>query len=246
MEEITARMNPENRNILVTHYFMTDGASLDELKTIPERCDSEQTMTIGGVDNVNSARLDGFDYVALGHLHRAQQSRREAVRYSGSPLKYSFSEEKHEKTVTLINLLGKEQMEIIQKPIAPARDMVTIQGFLSDMLSADSNFRRHSGDYVQAILTDPPGISEPMAKLRSVYPNTLKVCFKEENFQRTDDRPALERLQKMSPEIFFEEYYKAMRGCSMSEKERRVLHTVIQKAEGGMRSATDLTDDVGL
>ena len=118
---------PGARNVLVAHQFVTAGGRL------PETCESE-TPSVGGSDQVDASAFDGFDYVALGHLHRAQPVGRETVRYAGSPLKYSLSEVLHPKSYPLVTLGEKGQVAVELLPICPRRDLRRIRGTLEDLL----------------------------------------------------------------------------------------------------------------
>ena len=135
--------------------------------------------------------LDGFDYVALGHLHRAQQISSETVRYAGSPLKYSLSEVKHSKSFTLVTLGEKGQVKIDLIPIKPLRDLRRISGSLENLIAAGLNDPEGGQDYIHAVLTDMDAL-DPAARLRMVYPNLLHVEIEQ---QRTE----LERMSIHPP-----------------------------------------------
>lgn len=158
---IRARLDPAAFNILVAHCFVT-GAAVS---------DSESPLFIGGSGETDATVFDGFDYVALGHLHRAQRAGANG-RYAGSPLKYSFDEAGHSKSVTRL-VIGQTETEICEIPVAPLRDMRVLSGTL-DQLRERAAEDSHTDDYIFAELVGDPVFS-PMEKLREVYPNALGV-----------------------------------------------------------------------
>ena len=153
------------RNVLVTHQFVTGAA----------RCDSEE-VSVGGTDNVDAAVFEPFDYVALGHIHNPQQVGRETVRYCGTPLKYSFSEAGHEKSVTVVELGPKGETSIRTAPLTPLRDLVELRGTYEEVTLRDfyeaGNYRNC---YVHITLTDEEDIPDAVGKLRLVYPFLMKL-----------------------------------------------------------------------
>jgi exonuclease SbcD len=152
------------RNIMISHCFI-DGASESE---------SERPLSIGGADRVSWQHFDAFDYVALGHLHGRQFKGRECIRYSGSPLKYSFSEENHIKSVTIVDLDGQGVQAINQIVLQPLRNLRSINGALKDILD-DAQQDNAKDDYLLIKLTDTHAILDVMGKLREVYPNILHL-----------------------------------------------------------------------
>ena len=148
------------RNVLVTHQFVTGAA----------RCDSEE-LSVGGTDNVDAAVFDPFDYVALGHIHGPQQVGRETVRYCGTPLKYSFSEAGHKKSVTVVELGAKGAVTIRTIPLKPLRDLVELRGTYEELtLRAFYEGTSYPRDYIHIILTDEDDIPDAVGKLRIIYP----------------------------------------------------------------------------
>ena len=131
------------RNVLVAHQFVT-GA---------DRSDSEETW-VGGLDNVSAEVFKDFDYVALGHIHRPQKMGRETLRYSGTPLKYSFSEADHKKSVTIVELLEKGNVRVSTVPLIPRRDMRKLRGTYMDVTAKDHYTAENKMDYLQITLTD--------------------------------------------------------------------------------------------
>ena len=154
--------NADARQVLVTHQFVT-GA---------ERSDSEE-ISVGGTDNVDVTVFDGFDYVALGHLHGPQKMGRDTIRYAGSPLKYSLSETGHHKSFAVVTLEEKGTVGVELVPFRPSRDLRRIKGELPELIAAGETDPRRE-DYVWAVLTGEP-VLDPAARLRRVYPNLLHV-----------------------------------------------------------------------
>lgn len=198
------------RNVIIAHQYITNGGE------IPLRCESEQE-TIGGLDNIDVSVFDGFDYVALGHLHRGQKVKRETVRYCGSPLKYSASEVNGKKTVLLVNLKEKGTVEIERKELVPLHDMRRIEGKLEALLTAAQKDDVSSrDDYIFAVLTDETELLEPVARLRSVYKNLMGVEYKRVNFEKQQDFSAEER-ESMSPLELLEKFYQLQNGTQLNE-----------------------------
>ncbi len=157
---------PELRHVLLAHQFVTAGGGM------PEACDSE-TPSVGGSDRVDTSVFDGFDYVALGHLHGPQKMGRDTIRYAGSPLKYSLSETGHHKSFAVVTLEEKGTVGVELVPFRPSRDLRRIKGELPELIAAGETDPRRE-DYVWAVLTGEP-VLDPAARLRRVYPNLLHV-----------------------------------------------------------------------
>lgn len=156
------------RNVLVTHQFVTG--------TEPVRqSDSELSLSVGGADQVSYSLFEDYDYVALGHIHGPQRAGRDSVRYSGSILKYSFSEEFHKKSVTLIELEQKGGVNVTTYPLTPLHDMRRIKGKLENLLDPEVTGAADCEDYISAVLTDEEELADPMEKLRASYPNIMEL-----------------------------------------------------------------------
>ncbi len=160
--KIKAHMPQAERNILMAHCFVAGGLTSE----------SEAPLYIGGSAQVPAVLFEGFDYVALGHLHAPQRAGADTVRYAGSPLKYSFDEERQKKGLTLLNIKEKGNIAIEVCPVAPRRDMRTVRGSMEALLASGQQDPR-GDDYVFAVLEDTVPIYEPMARLRKVYPHVL-------------------------------------------------------------------------
>lgn len=178
-----ARRPEGTRSVVLAHAFVAGG----------EASDSERDITVGGVSAVPAGVFDGVDYVALGHLH-GSQTLTPRVRYSGSPLAYSFSEADHRKTMWLVDLGADGSVENAERVDCPVpRPLARIRGRLDDLL-ADPALARHEQSWVEATLTDPVRPAEPMAKLTERFPHTLNLVFDPE---RTDDDPLVSYAQRL-------------------------------------------------
>jgi len=203
------------RNVLVTHQFVT-GAST---------CESEE-HTVGGTDNVDGSVFDAFDYVALGHLHGTQSVGRSTLRYSGSPLKYSFSEADHEKSVTLVTLEAKGTVDIRTLPLRPLRDLRKLRGSYMELTARSFYENKNREDYLQITLTDEEDVPEAMARLRAIYPNLLRLDY---DNCRTRSAGFVEgdAIPEKSPLDLFDDLYRRMNGRDMSEEQRQLVLSLL-------------------
>lgn len=201
-------IDDRNRNILVTHQFVTGAV----------RSESED-ISVGGADNVDVSVFDPFDYVALGHLHGPQSVERESVRYCGTPLKYSFSEKDHIKSVTVVELFEKGNMNIKTIPLVPKHDMREIKGTYLE-LTAKSNYENtKTDDYLKIILTDEEDIPDAMAKLRVIYPNIMKLEYDNTRTRSMTHIESAEGIERKSPVELFGELYERQNGQPMSDEQ---------------------------
>ncbi len=162
IEMIKENMSSEANNVLIGHCFLEGG----------EASESERPLSIGGADQVSHKGFMAFDYVALGHLHRPQFKGEDYIRYSGSIVKYSFSEQHHDKGVTLVEMDGNGLKNIEHLQLTPLRDMRIIEGEFRQILE-QGKVDPNSNDYLAVRLTDRHAILDPMSQLRDVYPNVL-------------------------------------------------------------------------
>lgn len=215
-------VNPAERNILVAHQFVTSST------TEPERCDSEN-ISIGGLDNVDVSAFDAFDYVALGHLHGPQRIGRDVIRYAGSPLKYSFSESRQHKSVTIVDLGKKGDVAYRLLPLTPLRDMREVKGPLAELLKANC---MPTQDYIHVTLTDREELFDAAGQLRQVYPNLLRLDF-EISGARTDasSKSAASNIAQKSTCQLFADFFESQNGVPLTDAERAVLKQVLQETE---------------
>ena len=210
-------VDPKRRNVLVTHQFVT-GATTSE----------SEEHTVGGTDNVDASVFDGFDYVALGHLHKAQSISRSGIRYCGTPLKYSFAEAAHEKTVTFVTLTGEGLGDIRTEPIIPLRDMRRIRGSYMELTARSFYEGTNREDYLQITLTDEEDVPEAIARLRAIYPNILLLSY--DNCRtRAAGETIGDAVPEKSPLELFGELYLRTNGREMSEEQRQLLLTLLDE-----------------
>ena len=208
-----AEIDPSRTNVLVAHQFFIGRAP-------PETSDSEdQVPDVGGLSYIPADMLDAFDYVALGHLHLPQGVGRDTVRYSGSPLKYSASEARTDKSVTVVDVCD-DGVSVRTVSVEPLRDMRVLKGTLREIVDAAPREGPEREDYVYVRLTDrPAGVEE----LRRAYPNILEISY--EMLVETDPREDApgEALAKESVETRFSRFYEEMTGTELTPYQRELL-----------------------
>jgi len=206
--------------VLLAHQFVVSGS------TEPERCDSEQ-LSIGGVDQVDVSAFSSFDYVALGHLHGPQQVGRPTVRYSGSPLQYSFSELNHHKSAVLVELGPGHQVKWELLPLQPLRRLRQIRGPLQQLISPEVVSAASAEDYIRAILTDEEDLLHPMDQLRRVYPHIMQMLFENSRSGpglQADSSPA---QPEKDPLTHFCDFYLQQQGVEASEEKRSLVRKLL-------------------
>lgn len=206
------------RNILVTHQFVT-GAELSE---------SEDIM-VGGTDNVSGEVFDGFDYVALGHIHREQTVGKDNIRYCGTPLKYSFSEAKNIKSVTILDFNDKGNIEYSKIPLTPLRDMREIRGTYYELTLKSNYESTNTEDYLHITLTDEEDIPDAIGKLRSIYPNIMKLDYDNLRTRGSGTVDAIENIESKSPFELFADLFKQQNNQDMSEEQEEIMRNLIDK-----------------
>lgn len=226
---IAALIDRENidfskRNVLISHQFYISG------DTNPQICDSEQVyITVGGIDSVDIDGIKDFDYVALGHLHGAQSIGEKHIRYSGTPLKYSVSEEKHEKAITMVTIKDKGTDIIIDKlPLYAIRDVRSERGLISEIISRATDNNRH--DYISITITDEDEIYKPKDQLEEHYDHILEV--KVENSRTKAQLEANDsQATVLKPFEAFKQFYQEMQGAPMSSEEESIMVDIINKLQ---------------
>ena len=204
-------------HVLVTHQLVT-GAAI---------CDSEE-LSIGGSENVDAEVFEGFDYVALGHLHGPQRIGGDHIRYCGTPLKYSFSEANHHKSVTFVTIKGRGEVQIDTKPLVPLRDLKEIRGTYQELMA-----RRYYQDtdlpesYLHITLTDEEDVPEALGRMRQVYPYIMKLTY-DNTRTRSQQNPLDQRVDaRTSPLDLFRRLYEAQNNQPMSEQQDEFLARLI-------------------
>ena len=215
-------INKSERNIIMVHQFVT---SLGESVI---RSDSE-SISLGGIDNIDVNLFKDFDYVAMGHIHGPQKVGRETVRYSGSPLKYSFSEVNQKKSVCIIEFNSKEDINISKIPLIPIKDMRVIKGPFDKLISKEIVNLENKNDYLDVILTDDDYIINAIGKLRKFYPNILKLEYENKiSSNEVSDNIDIDK-NNMSPIDLFSEFYKMQNGIELSVKKKKIIEEVIKE-----------------
>lgn len=210
-------LDPSIRNVLVTHQFVT-GA---------ERCDSE-IQSVGGSDNVDKAVFAPFDYVALGHLHAPQNvnptnTGKTPIRYCGSPLKYSFSEVHHTKSVTVVELQQKGNCTMTLVPLQPKRDWAEIRGTYQGITAASFYRTLDRQAYYHITLTDEQDIPEAIGKLRVVYPNLMKLDYDNRRTRHTAELNQTLPIEQINPFDLFASFYQEQTASALSEEQQTYL-----------------------
>ena len=231
-EEKAARVEAggyKNR-VLVTHYFVTDAGRE------PELSDSETTIHVGGLDNVDASLFAGFDYVALGHIHKPQQIGDHPVWYAGSLLKYSFGEVMQSKCALLVTMGEEGLAEVRKLPLQPLHDFRKIKGSLKELLEAGQCAGEERFDYLQAILTDKGELINPMGTLRSVYPNMMQIIREEKELTGAGEEltkaGAGTLTQRKDALALFEEFYRQVREEPLSEEGKSIVAELVKELEG--------------
>ena len=213
----------EKRNVLLSHQFYTGNG------TILQTCDSE-LFSVGGIDNVDIAPLLQFDYVALGHLHRAQQAGKPFIRYCGTLLKYSVSEAGDTKSLHMVELGKKGEEALVELlPLHPLRDVRTVRGEMIQIMEQAET--ESCKDYISITLTDEVDPYRPKEQLEKVYPHILEI--------RMDNARTRKRLEEFDEEveltdplIVFGEFYEEIQGRELSQEEKGFLEQVFDKVKG--------------
>ena len=220
------------RYVLVTHYFVTGVQG-----ECPELSDSETDVNVGGLDSVPASYFQNFSYVALGHIHKPQNvnsgSERCRVSYSGSPLKYSFSEALGEKSVNVVELDAYGVASVEKCPLKPLREMRCLKGRLENLmdpavLEENKEIRE---DYLQITLTDKEELIDPIGTLRSVYPNVLQLILEKNKAGEDGEYYSAVTLERKSTAELFEEFYDMLKGEPLDEYRRAVVSEVAEAVE---------------
>ena len=214
------RMNVDTsrRNVLVAHQFVT-GAT---------RSDSED-VSVGGLDNVDASVFTAFSYVALGHIHRPQNIGSPRLRYSGTPLKYSFSEEKDEKSITIVELNAMGEVSIRTVSLKPLRDMRTIRDKYDELMKRENYTGTKTNDYLRVILTDELDVPDAMRKLKSVYPNILRLDYDNTRTRSSAPIDVAPETETKTPLELIEDFYEHQNHQPMNEEQAEYMKALIAR-----------------
>ena len=214
------RRDPSRRHVLVAHQFVTGAVQ-----------GGSEEIIVGGLDNVDASALAGFDYVALGHIHSAQDIRGGTgpIRYAGAPLKYALSEIAGEKSVTLVELGPRGTVEVSALPLHPLRDLRQIRGSYDEVTRRSFYDGTPVEDYLHVILTDEQDIPDAVAQLRIISPNIVQLSY---DNRRTRSQQQVEidaQAEQRTPLELFEGLYQTQNGDELTGKQREFLSGLIRE-----------------
>lgn len=211
------KIDEKERNVLLAHQFVT-GA---------KRCDAEE-LQVGDVDQIPAELFTLFEYVALGHIHSPQKVGRETVRYCGAPLKYSFSEAGQEKSITVVELKEKGSVDLRTIPLKPLHDLRKIRGTYLEVTAKSFYENRDCEDYLQVTLTDEEDVPDGMAKLRTIYPNLMRLEYDNKRTRSNAEVRAAERVEEKSELELFQEFYELQNNQSMTEVQEQFVEELLR------------------
>lgn len=216
-----ADIDSDKRNLLVAHQLVT-GAS---------RCESED-ISVGGLDNIDALVFKDFDYVALGHIHGPQRMTRDTIRYAGTILKYSFSECDHHKSITIVDMKEKGNIEIEEVPVMPLHDLRVIVGTYEELISEKFYKNGDREDYLRVILTDEEEIPNVLGKLREIYPNIMKLEYNNTRTRQYISVMDREVEKGKMPQEYFSEFFELQNNRSMTEEQEKYINDLIEEIWG--------------
>lgn len=211
------KIDEKERNVLLAHQFVT-GA---------KRCDAEE-LQVGDVDQIPAELFASFEYVALGHIHSPQKVGRETVRYCGAPLKYAFSEAGQEKSITVVELKEKSSVDLRTIPLKPLHDLRKIRGTYLEVTAKSFYENRDCEDYLQVTLTDEEDVPDGMAKLRTIYPNLMRLEYDNKRTRSNAEVRAAERVEEKSELELFQEFYELQNNQLMTEVQEQFVEELLR------------------
>lgn len=206
------------RNVLLTHQFVIGS----------ERSESEE-VSVGGTDGVSADVFDDFDYVALGHIHKPQCVKRETLRYCGTPLKYSFSECRHKKSVTMVHMAQKGNIHIDTIPLIPKRDMKEIRGTYLELTAKSYYQALCLEDYYHITLTDEEDIPDVLQKLRVIYPNIMKLDYDNQRTKNNQNISFCDDVEKLTPLELIATFYEMQNNQPLSDVQKDFLQNLVEE-----------------
>ena len=211
------KIDEKERNVLLAHQFVT-GA---------KRCDAEE-LQVGDVDQIPAELFASFEYVALGHIHSPQKVGRETVRYCGAPLKYAFSEAGQEKSITVVELKEKGSVDLRTIPLKPLHDLRKIRGTYLEVTAKSFYENSDCEDYLQVTLTDEEDVPDGMAKLRTIYPNLMRLEYDNKRTRSNAEVRAAERVEEKSELELFQEFYELQNNQLMTEVQEQFVEELLR------------------
>ena len=216
-------VDPQIRNILLTHQFITGAKTSDS-----------EDFSVGGIDHVEAEHFRPFDYTALGHIHRPQKAGSETIRYCGSPLKYSFSEADREKSVPVIELGKKGDISLRLEPLSPLHDMREIRGTYEQVTEKSFYEQKDlQSCYVRVTLTDEEDVPDALGKLRLVYPLLMRLDYDNTRTRIQNEVSGEEAAEVKTPEDLLEDFYRLQNNHDMNERQKHIAKQCIGKVFGG-------------
>lgn len=218
-----AGVDTDARNIILSHQFVTGAV----------RCESE-TISVGGTDNVDVSVFEDFDYTALGHIHGPQNisSKGAPVRYCGTPLKYSFSEINHKKSLSLIEICEKGNIKIDLIPLIPLHEMRKIQGTYNDLTLRENYKNTDTDDYIFAVLTDEDDVPFALNRLRQIYPNIMKLEYDNSRTRSSNEVLPADITELKSELELFEDFYSRQNGHEMNKEAYEYSKSIFDELKG--------------
>lgn len=217
-------LNPEEINLLVTHYFVSNGVKK------PEVSESEVALSVGSIEEIDSKLLEVFDYVALGHIHGPQWVGKETIRYAGSLLKYSFSEVLHHKSVTMIDVIEKGKISISTKELTATHNMRKIKGRLEELIKEEIVKSGNPMDYLHVTLTNKEELINPIAVLKSVYPNIMQLVF-EKNIVEQQGEIEVNSIQNQSTLEIYKTFFEEVTSYEIDRDRYQVMEKILEELE---------------
>lgn len=217
-------LDPSRRNVLVAHQFVAGGALSGSEESL-----ATADVSVGGSDMVDASVFAPFDYVALGHIHRAQNVGSERIRYCGTQMAYDYSEAGMEKSITVVELRGDRSLRIRTLPIPAPRSLVEVRGSFADVTSEEAIRRAEKDAYTHVTLTDDAPVPDVMNRLRQVYPRITHLDWDNARTRQTDDFNALADVQKHTPMSLFAEFYQRMGGTELTDDQTRYMEGLIRE-----------------
>jgi len=217
MSLLRSQWVPGQRNVLVGHAFVAGGSESE----------SERPLSVGGSGAVSAATFDGYDFVALGHLHRPQSVGRESIQYSGSLLKYSFNEVDHTKSVSLVEVGQNGATSVQRVSLSPRHDVRIVKGTMAELLATPRG-DNSSRDYVRAVLMDRDPVLDPLGRLREVFPNVLELQFGRDSDAGGGTPKSAQDHRERSPDDLFKAFHRDMLGEEIDDPALHVFHAAAQ------------------
>lgn len=215
-----------HRKVLVYHGFVA-GSSREEMV----ESTSERILSVGGHDFIPRDVFAPFHYVALGHLHSPQWVQPGKIRYAGSPMKYSFSEEKHTKSISVIDLNESGQVSLTEIPLVPKKDVVTLEGTFNELMNLE--YPGNPEDYIRVVLKDKEEILEPMMRLRTKFPNILELSRERDREEILNNYSDFSILQSSDMAKLFTDFYQLKNDREIPEEHLALLKEFVRELEGG-------------